>query len=166
MKDRKCVYCLKCFTKKGIRNHRDRCKEKCEKSLICVKNATSNIFTQLPDDIIFYIYEFFYCNPMTKYYTIARVVKELSPISKTCKSMYEYFSPLKFRLLYEKEKKEKLEEQYVKKKYKLTNEELKSLSVKHAKEYGILYWKTDIMNLCFEKYGHGKEMVYRKRIMK
>ena len=171
----KCIFCLKLFTSKGIKKHKNICKvhkitinSNIDKNDINISfqeniivNNKNNYFNIIPDDCIKIIFDFY--NDDGPFITSKRLHRNLYYVALTCKRLFSIFYP-KYNLYhsYMKEIKNKIFFRDVIKKYHLTYQDVKDINceiITQERRTLKLYKKVDILDLCLEKYGSYKDFL-------
>lgn len=152
---KKCNYCLKNFTIKGIKKHILICKSKIDikiNNIEIIENHNKIInfndyLNIIPDDCLKIIFNFY--NQYDHFTTCKRLNKNLYYPAITCKRLYQIFNPpIGLEYSYILESKNKIFYSDIIEKYYLNDNDLSNIENQNIK----LYKKIDIMEICINKY--------------
>lgn len=174
----KCNFCLKLFTSKSIKKHKNICKVykitkntnntnnktklnnnknniKLSFEQNNIKNNKNDYFNNIPEDCIKIIFDFY--KDDNPFITSKRLHRNLYYVAITCKRLYQIFYP-KYDLnnSYLKEVKNKIFFKDVIKNYHLNYQDVKDIKheIIHRENRTLkLYKKVDILDICLVKYG-------------
>jgi len=152
---KKCNYCLKFFTLKGIKKHILICKSKINSKINNIQIIENPIkiikyndyLNIIPEDCLKIIFNFY--NQYDPFITCKRLNKSLYYPAITCKRLYKIFNPpIGLENSYVLESKNKIFYSDIIEKYYLNDNDLSIQENQNIE----LYKKIDIMEICINKY--------------